>query len=196
MTTESTATRETPGQLYARAMESTQRHVAAVREDQWTAVTPCREWNVRDIVNHVVSENLWAAELFRGKTIQAVGNRLDGDLVGDDPIGAYTRSVASAKPAVEAPGAMEATCHLSYGDETGAEYARQLFMDILIHGWDIAKATGQDTGLDPDLVADCLPIAERLTAKWRSAGIFGEKLEVAPDADRQTKLLALAGRTA
>ncbi len=196
MMTGSTATLGTPGQLYARAMESTQRYLAGVRDDQWITPTPCREWNVGEIVNHVVSENLWAAELFQGKTIQEVGNRLEGDLVGDDEIGAYTRSVAVAKAAVEAPGAMEATCHLSYGDETGAEYARQLFMDILVHGWDIGKATGQDARLDPDLVAACLPLAERLTAQWRSSGLFGEKLEVAADADPQTKLLALVGRTA
>jgi uncharacterized protein (TIGR03086 family) len=193
MTTRS-GTTDHPGQLYARAMESAQRSIGGIRDEQWTAPTPCSEWSVRDIVNHLVGENLWAAELFRGKTIAEVGSRLDGDLVGADPIGAYARSVASAKAAVEAPGAMETTCHLSYGDETGAEYARQLFMDTLIHGWDIRRATGQDTRLDPDLVAACLPIAERLTARWRSAGIFGEGLEIAPDADPQTRLLALAGR--
>ena len=196
MTTGPTAASETPGHLYVGAMASTGRYVAGVPAERWGTPTPCTEWSVRDVVNHLVGENRWAAELFRGKTIAEVGSRLDGDLVGDDPLGAYAASVAAAMAAVGAPSAMVATCHLSYGDETGAEYARQLFMDTLIHGWDIARATDQDTRLDPDLVAACLPIAERLTARWRSFGIFGEAVEVASDADAQTRLLALVGRRA
>ena len=89
---------------------------------------------------------------------------------------------------------MEATCHLSFGDYSGADYAGQLFMDLLIHGWDIARGTGQDTRLDPELVARCLPIADALTRQFRTAGVFGEDLPVMDGADQQTKLLALVGR--
>ena len=67
-------------------------------------------------------------------------------------------------------------------------------MDILIHGWDIAKGTGQDTRLDAELVARCLPIADALTRQFRAAGVFGDELPVTGDADQQTQLLALAGR--
>jgi uncharacterized protein (TIGR03086 family) len=91
---------------------------------------------------------------------------------------------------------MDATCHLSFGDYSGSEYAGQLLLDTLVHGWDIAKATGQDTRLDPELVSACLPIAEQLTSQFRSAGVFGELLPVDPDADAQTRLLALMGRRA
>jgi uncharacterized protein (TIGR03086 family) len=89
---------------------------------------------------------------------------------------------------------MQATCHLSFGDYSGSDYAAQLFMDTLIHGWDIARATGQDTRLDPELVEACLPIAEQLTSQFRSAGVFGDNIQVKPDADAQTRLLALVGR--
>ncbi len=89
---------------------------------------------------------------------------------------------------------MEATCHLSFGDYSGADYAGQLFMDLLIHGWDIAKGTGQDTRLDAELVAQCLPIADALTRQFRATGAFGDDLPVMGDADQQTKLLALVGR--
>jgi uncharacterized protein (TIGR03086 family) len=177
-------------------MASTQRYVDGVRADQWGAPTPCSEWDVKHIANHLISENLWAGELYQGKTIQEVGNTLDGDLAGDDPAGAYRASVGVASRAVTAPGAMEVTCHLSFGDFSGADYAAQLFMDTLIHGWDIAKATGQDARLDPDLVAACFPIAQQLTSQVRSTGVFGDDLPVAADADLQTKLLALVGRRA
>jgi uncharacterized protein (TIGR03086 family) len=102
----------------------------------------------------------------------------------------------AATPVVSAPGAMETTCHLSFGDYSGSDYEAQLFMDLLVHGWDIARATGQDSRLDPDLVQACLPIAEQLTTEFRSAGVFGDNLSVSADADPQTKLLALVGRRA
>jgi len=89
---------------------------------------------------------------------------------------------------------MQTTCHLSFGDYSGSDYSAQLFMDTLIHGWDIASATGQDTRLDPELVDACLPIAEQLTSQFRSAGVFGENLPVDADASPQQRLLALLGR--
>ena len=91
---------------------------------------------------------------------------------------------------------MEATCHLSFGNFSGADYCSQLFMDLLIHGWDIAKATGQETKLDPALVEACLPVAQQLTSQWRSVGVFGDDLSGTAGDDPQTQLLALFGRKA
>jgi uncharacterized protein (TIGR03086 family) len=184
----------TAGELYVRAMASTQRIVDGVPADRWHASTPCTEWDASQVANHIIGENLWAAELLQGKTIEQVGNALDGDLTGDDPAAAYRRSVDVARRAAEAPGAMEATCHLSFGDYSGADYASQLFLDTLIHGWDIARGTGQDTRLDAELVSACLPIAEELTRQFRQAGVFGEDLSAAAHTDPQMRLLALVGR--
>ena len=191
-----TTSTETTGDLYVKAMVATRRVIDAVRGDQWHDPTPCSDWDVKQVVNHIVGENLWAAELLGGKTIEQVGSALDGDLAGDDPAEAFRNSVSAASKAVQAPGAMAATCHLSFGDYSGADYSAQLFMDMLIHGWDVAKATGQDTRLDPDLVTACMPIAQQMTSQFRSAGVFGSDLAVDADADPQTKLLALVGRQA
>jgi uncharacterized protein (TIGR03086 family) len=182
------------GQLYVRAMESTLHSIEQVPPERWQAPTPCTEWDARQVANHLIGENLWVSELLQGKTVEQVGTALDGDLTGDDPAAAYRRSVEVARQAVETPGAMAATCHLSFGDYSGAEYAGQVFMDTLIHGWDIATGTGQQVRLDAELVSLCLPIAEELTRKFRAAGVFGDDLPVADDADQQTKLLALVGR--
>jgi uncharacterized protein (TIGR03086 family) len=184
------------GQLYVRAMECTLSILEQVPVDRWHEPTPCTEWDARQVANHIIGENLWAGELFQGQTVADVGTALDGDLTGDDPAVAYRRSVEVARTAVDAAGAMEATCHLSFGDYSGAEYASQLFVDTLIHGWDIATGTGQDVRLDAELVAACLPIAEVLTRNFRAAGVFGDDLSVAEEADQQTRLLALAGRRA
>ena len=191
-----TTTKATTGELYRRAMAMTQRIIDGVPVDRWDASTPCTEWDARQVANPIIGENLWAAELFAGKTIEQVGNALDGDLTGDDPATAYRRSVQVAQDAVEAPRAMQSMCHLSFGDYSGADYAAQLFMDTLIHGWDIAKGTGQTTRLDPELVAACEPIAQELTRQFRQAGVVGEDLPADADADPQTRLLALLGRSA
>ena len=189
-------TNMTPGELYAQAMIGTRAYLDAVGPDQWHGPTPCSEWDVKQVANHIIGENLWAGELFKGTTIAEVGSALDGDLAGEDPAVAYATSVTVATDAVTAPEAMQAICHLSFGDFSGADYAAQLFMDTLIHGWDVARATGQSTRLDADLVAACLPIAEQITRQFRPAGVFGEDLPVGADADPQTKLLALVGRRA
>src|ERR1700719_3371325 len=107
-----TTTKTPIGELYVRAMAATQRIIDGVPADRWHASTPCSEWDARQVANHIIGENLWAAELFQGKTIEEVGTRLDGDLTGDNPAAAYRRSVEVARQAFEAPGAMEATCHL------------------------------------------------------------------------------------
>jgi len=191
-------TTPTPGELYVKAMAGTVVFLDAVPADLRRAPTPCSEWDVKQVANHIIGENLWAGELYQGKTIDEVGNKLDGDLAGDDPAAAYRQSVIAASGPVTAPGSMQATCHLSFGDYSGSDYAAQLFMDTLIHGWDIAKATNQDTRLDPELVAACLPIAQHQTGQFRGAGVFGEDLtrSVTADADPQTTLLALVGRRA
>lgn len=186
----------TTGELYVHAMAWTSAIIEAVRADQWRAPTPCTEWNVKHVANHLISENLWAGELFQGKTIAEVGTALDGDLAGDDPPAAYRASVGIATEAVTKPSAMETVCHLSFGDYSGSDYAAQLLLDTLIHGWDVAKGAGQDTRLDPRLVEACLPIADEVANQFLAAGAYGDNLPVSPDADAQTMLLARVGRKA
>src|SRR6266852_1581548 len=72
---------------HTRALDATGRVVAAIPADRWLARTPCPEWDVRGLVSHLVSGNLWAAELGAGQTIEQVGERLNGDLLGADPAG-------------------------------------------------------------------------------------------------------------
>jgi uncharacterized protein (TIGR03086 family) len=184
----------TTGDLYVQAMSATSAYLDTVRADQWERATPCTQWNARDIANHIIGENLWAVELLNGVSIAEVGKRLDGDLAGDDPAASYRASVRLAANACMTPDAMHTICHLSFGDYSGSAYVAQLLLDTVVHGWDIAKATGQDTRLDAGLVEACLPIAVQLTTQFRNAGVFGECLPFGPDADAQTTLLAIMGR--
>lgn len=190
-----TTAQHAPGQLYLRALEATAGIVNGVRPEQWHDPTPCSEWDVRALVHHLTYENFWAAELFAGKTMEEIGARYElNDLLGEDPLKTFNESVEGARKTAQEPGVMERTVHLSMGDTTGAEYAKQMFMDQLVHGWDVAKATGQDTRLDPELVDECVPFAEKTVAEYGQYGIFGTPVEVQAEAGRQSQLLAIVGR--
>lgn len=163
---------------------------------QWDAPTPCDEWNVRQLINHVVVEQLWVPPLLDGKTISDVGASLDGDQLGTDPKLAWVEAVTLSRAAFSQSAAMSGTVHLSYGDDSVANYCDQMTLDALVHGWDLAVAIDTDATLPPDLVAWAwelvAPNQELLTA----SGMFGTPLDVPNTADSQTRLLAVLGRAA
>lgn len=181
-------------ELHDRALARTRRYVDGIRGDQWQLPTPDEDWDVRELVNHIVSGNFWAGELARGRTIEEVGDRLDGDVLGDDATAAYDESASAASEAFRAPGAMEAACAVSYGPVPGEVYAGHRLIDVLIHGWDVAKASGQDPTLDPELVEACWTVIEPQKDLLLGSGAFGSHHETEPGADRQTALLELLGR--
>ena len=189
-----TSTPSNPGDLCAQAMDSASRFVNAIRPDQWHDSTPCEEWDLRALVAHITDEALWAAELFAGKTMDEVGDRLDGDPLGDDPIASFNAALAAAREAVLKPGTMDMVCHLSFGDFPGSEYASQLFLDYLVHGWDVAKGSGQDPALELGLVEACIPFAERWVVFAKEAEVFADSPHVAAGASAQDRLLAIVGR--
>jgi uncharacterized protein (TIGR03086 family) len=179
-------------ELHRRAVEHWAARVAAVKNEQWGDPTPCAEWSVRELVNHVVSEELWAAPLLGGQTIEEVGNQFDGDVLGDDPLGRARMAADEAMAIVEAIVPGGGRVQLSYGEEDMGEYVRQLCADHLIHGWDLAAATGGGTSMDPELVAEVgVWFAER-EAMYRDAGIVGPRPSSA--GDPQSDLLAGFGR--
>jgi uncharacterized protein (TIGR03086 family) len=181
-------------ELHAQALDRTGRVVAGIKPDQWRADTPCDGWDVYALLNHLVAGNLWAAELGAGATIEDVGDRLDGDVLGADPAAAYATSAAAAAAAFRTPGALDAPCAVSYGPVPGSVYAGHRFIDVFVHGWDLAMATGQDPELDPGLTQACREIAEPQVAAFRAAGALGDELPVPPDATDQQRFLAMLGR--
>ncbi|MGF1432110.1 TIGR03086 family metal-binding protein [Kitasatospora sp. LaBMicrA B282] len=180
--------------LYHEALASFGRRVQGVARNQWRAPTPCTDWTVHDLVNHLTVEQLWAPELLLGATLAEVGDRFAGDQLGADPAAAWTRAANAAWTGFGVPDALVLTVHLSYGDRPALDYCTQLTVDLAVHTWDLARATGQDTHLAPELVEFALhalaPYADRLVATGR----FAAPVPTAPGADPQTRLLALVGR--
>src|SRR5262245_57367011 len=107
--------------LYRHSVQSFADRVAEVRPEQWGGATPCVGWDVRALVNHVVSEELWSVPLFAGATIAEVGDRFEGDLLGEDPVTAAAEAAEDAQAAVSEVGALERTVHLSFGDTPAEE---------------------------------------------------------------------------
>jgi uncharacterized protein (TIGR03086 family) len=180
--------------LFERASAGFGARVTAVTEDQWRLPTPCSEWDVRSLVNHLVYENRWAVPLVAGQTVADVGDQFEGDLLGEQPLESWQEAVGSSVRAISAPGVAERTVHVSFGDIPGDDYVAQLVIDHTVHAWDLARAIGADERLDPDLVEFALEHLAPQAEDWRAAGAFGAEVEAPPSADRQTHLLALTGR--
>jgi uncharacterized protein (TIGR03086 family) len=182
--------------LHRRAVAEFDARVRAVGDDQWELPTPCSDWSVRQLVNHLVYEDRWTVPLMEGTTIAEVGDRYEGDLLGDDPKGAWAESSAEAVAAVQADGALGQMVDLSSGPTPATEYVSQLFADHLIHAWDLARAVGADDRLNPELVEACAAWFADMEPHYRAAGAIGKRPETPPGADAQTTLLAAFGRTA
>lgn len=180
-------------ELFHRSVSEFDRRVQPVGDDQWDNPTPCTEWSVRDLLNHIVYEARWAPPLLAGKTVEEIGDRFEGDLLGDDPKGAWKEASQAALAATSGLD-LDDMVHVSWGQIPAREYLGQLFQDHLIHGWDLARGTGGDDSLDPELVAACWAGAKEQEKVIRASGVFGDRVEVPADADTQTKLLALLGR--
>lgn len=202
--------------LYRRAAEEFAARVHRVG-DRWDAPTPCAGWDVRALVRHVVEEERWAVPLLAGATIEEVGDRFSGDLLGRgneagadrstgqsrsespglgspvDPVASFDRANAAALTAVE--GSAANVVHLSFGDTPRAEYVRQLAADHLVHAWDLARALHENDVLDTAAVAAVLEWFGPMEAMYRGAGVIGARVPVPAAADPQTTLLAMFGRT-
>jgi uncharacterized protein (TIGR03086 family) len=182
--------------VHAKALQDTGTIVAGIKPDQLALDTPCDGWDVRELLNHLIGGNFWVKPLVDGLTIEQVGDRLDGDQVGDAYVANYERSAAEAGASFGAEGALDKPVAVSYGPVPASMYCGHRFIDVLIHGWDLAVATGQDTTLDPDLVEACHAVIAPEMALLDASGMFGSNHEVPDGADRQTELLALLGRHA
>ena len=178
------------GELHRRAVEEFDARVRAVGDDQWGLPTPCSQWNVRQLVNHLVYENRWTVPLMGGGTIAEVGDRYEGDLLGDDPKGAWGESSKEAVQSVLADGALERVVDTSSGPTPAREYVSQLFADHLIHAWDLARAVGADERLDPELVDACASWFASMEAVYRTIGAIGDRPETRPGADASRIFLA------
>ena len=192
--TESSTSHNTLTDHFDTALGEFGRRVAQVTPDRGSAPTPCSEWDVRALVNHIVNEMLWAPPLLAGQTIAEVGDRFDGDVLGADPVTAWREAADEASRAVRAPGALDRTVHLSFGETEAAEYVWQLTTDLTVHAWDLARGAGLDDELPEPLCEAVLATLEPQAEMLAQSGVFGTPVDVAAGADAETRVLGMVGR--
>jgi uncharacterized protein (TIGR03086 family) len=179
-----------------RATATTEPIVKAVTAEQFHLPTPCSEWDVRQVLNHLLGTCLLGAGLL-GDTKPSVdvmpGQVPSVDLVGDDPAAAYGEAVEKLLAAAD-DAAWSRPHRTPLGEMPGAALGGFTTLDILVHGWDLAKATGQDHTLDPDLAVDVLGFARQaITEQMRGARI-GPEIAVDGAATPTDRLVAFLGR--
>lgn len=169
--------------------------VHAVRDDQWDGPTPCTDWSVRELVNHLAAEQLWVPRLVRdGASITDVGSEYDGDVLGDDPVGAWDRAAVAAVAAFAERGALNRPVQLSYGSQRAGAYCTQMMADAVVHSWDLSRAIGAEERMPDHLATAALREVEPYAPGLSASGLFAPAVEPPADAEVLTRLLCLLGR--
>ncbi|MFC4334222.1 TIGR03086 family metal-binding protein [Salininema proteolyticum] len=171
--------------------------ISHIEPDEWDRPTPCSEWNVREVVAHLVLGNRAYVSRMRGEPPERspFPRPGDDDVLGDDPARTYRCSAASLLDEIEAPDAMERTYELPFTTVTGEAALRIRMTDNLVHGWDLSRATGHPLHYSDDVILrlaeDLAPMVGRLP---RDGEYFGP-IEEIPDGARPIDVLAaLLGR--
>jgi uncharacterized protein (TIGR03086 family) len=168
--------------------------VELVKDDQWTAPTPCREWDVRALVAHLVDECRWVPYLLGGGTVADAGDRFSGDPLGDDPKAAWRAASAAAREAFAADGALDRVVSLSAGESGARDYIWDMTVDATVHAWDLARGIGADERLDQELVRRIHHEVEKDAGTLSASGQFDPPVHVPTHADLQARMLGIFGR--
>ena len=175
-----------------RALTATEAVVAGIGSDQWAAPTPCTELDVRGVLNHLVRGNLLFAAVIRDEP------RPDpaADHLSDDPLAAYQRAAGRLREAFSAPDVLDSVYKAPFGTGPGAVLAHVRAVEVLVHGWDLARATGQPGAFPNDVAERALAGARRaLTERPQGPGApFAAEVAVAPDAPAADRLAGFLGR--
>lgn len=181
----------------ARALDATGELVTAIGDDQWSNATPCAEWSVRSLVNHVVLGNWIFARLLHGEQqpLESIRRLPDVDQLGADPPSAYRESSVALQGAFSQPNVLERVFAAPIGTVPGSVLLQVRITEILVHGWDLARATGQAARLPDDLAEEELAFSRaQLDAKIPRSSSFGPAQAVADDAPAIDRLAAFLGR--
>ncbi|WP_248962442.1 TIGR03086 family metal-binding protein [Sphaerisporangium perillae] len=169
--------------------------VAAVGPGQWSNPSPCDEWTARDVVGHIV--DMHAAMLSPlGKSLSPAPT------VEEDPLDAFVSARADVEAVLADPATAASEVATPAGRLTVEQHIDQVVSaDLVLHGWDLARATGQDDAIAPHEIEAMWPGVQRLPEEMRIPGafgpgivVFGPEVKVSEDAPLQHRVLGLLGR--
>jgi uncharacterized protein (TIGR03086 family) len=182
-----------PLDLFERALEVTGRVVAAVAPDQWALPTPCEQWEVRELTNHFVGGlHMFATALAGGDG----SPNHDTDWLGADPAAAYGAAAPVALAAWREPVALDQVLRISLGPIPGRMAIVIHLTEIVVHGADLAVATGHEELLDQQLCQALLDLMHGMGGidPFRVPDVFGPETTAPASASAHQRLLAYVGR--
>ena len=172
-----------------------ERRLRLVRPDDWGRPTPCEEWDVRALVNHVVGANRRYAMLLQGASAVEVHATRSADHLRDDALAAFLATADEVTAAFREEGALERMAHHdAVGDRTGAELLGMRVLDVAVHSWDLARAIDADDTLDAELVELALTLTPGVGASRQQGAFAAPAGEIAADSSPQVRLLHVLGR--
>lgn len=160
----------------------------------WFPTGPRGRHPLRSLVNYHAYDTAWVPDTLAGRTIEEVGTAHDGDLLGDDPRGAYRRHSERAIAAAHELDDLERTVHLTYGDFPAREYLMHITVFRTFRAHDLARWLSLTADLPPDLVSGLWEWLEPQAEALRTIGVFGPAVPVPQDAPLADRLLGIAGR--
>lgn len=178
--------------LLGRAFEAVDVLISKVGADQWSAATPCTEWDVRQLVSHLIGMNRVFAALLADDP--PVPNSSANDQVGDDPVTAFRETSVALLRAFGQAGVLDRQYTGALGTASGAERLQIRLYDLLAHGWDLARATGQSVELPDDVVEPSVAFARMQLARQPREGRFDPPRDVDENAPAIERLVAFLGR--
>jgi uncharacterized protein (TIGR03086 family) len=168
--------------------------VDGTRADQLGNPTPCADWNVRGLLEHVIGGGHMFAAGLRGDTLDGDG---PADLVGDDHRASFKAAIDGFSAALAATDDLDRMVALPFGTLPAVAALQLAAGDLLVHSWDLATATGQPFDPPTDFVEASYGFFQvAVNDDLRAAGLFGPAIDVAEDASPLVKLLGHAGRRA
>lgn len=171
--------------------------LANVQPTQLDQPTPCKSWDVRALINHLVGGSFFFAAATNAGEAPGDGGDTP-DLAARDFCASYEDGSKQAVAAFATPGALEKTIKLPFGEFPGAAFMGIATLDTFTHAWDLAKATGQSTDLSPALAAQLLEQAKASipdTFRGDEPMPFGPAQTASSGATAADQLAAFMGRT-
>lgn len=174
-----------------RALDRTAEVVAAVQPEQLGLPTPCPDYDVRGLINHLVAGNLMFAAVANGGELDM--GVFGQDHLGEDAAAAYRRSAQATLAGWQRPGVLDED--LPFGNMPGHTVIRLHLTEELTHGWDLARATGQDESMDPQLADIALEAMRKVPEEMlRGSQNFGPEVACDAGAMPHERLVAFLGR--